>query len=104
MAPQPFEPWPLVQFLNLYTVGRTPWSGEPVARPLPTHRATQTRNKRAQTSMPRMGFEPTNPVFEQVKMVHGLDRAATVTVLLIKLLRYVKFCIKTYRNVPTGSV
>jgi hypothetical protein len=27
------------QFLVLYTVGRTPWTGdEPVARPLPTHR------------------------------------------------------------------
>jgi hypothetical protein len=33
------------QFLNLYTVGRTPWTGDqPVARPLPTHR-TQTENK-----------------------------------------------------------
>jgi hypothetical protein len=36
-----FGPWPLFQFLNLYTVGRTPWTGdEPVARPLPTHRTT----------------------------------------------------------------
>jgi hypothetical protein len=36
-------PWPLFQFLNLYTVGRTPWTGDqPVARPLPTHRTTQT--------------------------------------------------------------
>jgi hypothetical protein len=31
-----------------YTVGRIPWtSDQPVARPLPTHRATQTQNKRA---------------------------------------------------------
>jgi hypothetical protein len=29
-------------FLILYTVGRTPWTGDqPVARPLPTHRTTQ---------------------------------------------------------------
>jgi hypothetical protein len=28
--------------------------------------------------MPRVGFEPTTPVFEQVKNVHTLDRAATV--------------------------
>jgi hypothetical protein len=28
--------------------------------------------------MPRVGFEPTTPVFEQVKTVHALDRAATV--------------------------
>jgi hypothetical protein len=35
-------PWPLFQFLNLCTVGRTLWTGDqPVARPLPTHRKTQ---------------------------------------------------------------
>jgi hypothetical protein len=40
-------PWPLFQFLNQCTVGRTPWTGDqPVARPLPTHRTTQTQNKR----------------------------------------------------------
>jgi hypothetical protein len=30
---------------------------QPLARPLPTHRTTQTQNKRAQTSMPRVGFK-----------------------------------------------
>jgi hypothetical protein len=40
-------------FLILYTVGTTPWTGDqPVTRPLPTHRTTQTQNKRTQTSMP----------------------------------------------------
>jgi hypothetical protein len=36
MALQPFvRPWPLVQFLNLYIAGRTPWKGDqPVAKPL----------------------------------------------------------------------
>jgi hypothetical protein len=29
--------------------------------------------------MPRVGFEPTMPVFEQDKTVHVLDRAAIVT-------------------------
>jgi hypothetical protein len=34
-------------FLILYTVGRTPWTGDQlVARPLPTRRTTQTQNKR----------------------------------------------------------
>jgi hypothetical protein len=28
--------------------------------------------------MPRVGFEPTIPVFEREKTVHALDRAATV--------------------------
>jgi hypothetical protein len=27
--------------------------------------------------MPRIGFEPTIPVFERAKTVHALDRAAT---------------------------
>jgi hypothetical protein len=44
-------PRPLIQLRNLfYTDGRTPWtSDQPVARPLPTHRTTQTQNKRIQT-------------------------------------------------------
>jgi hypothetical protein len=67
----PFGPWPLFQFLNPYTVGRTPWTrDQPVARPLPAHRTTQTQNKRTQTSMSRVGFEPTIPVFESTKTVH----------------------------------
>jgi hypothetical protein len=28
--------------------------------------------------MPRVGFEPMTPMFEQAKTVHGLDREATV--------------------------
>jgi hypothetical protein len=60
-------------FLIFYTVSRTPWTGDqPVARPLPAHRT-------AETSMPRLGFEPTIPVFERAKTGHDLDRAATVT-------------------------
>jgi hypothetical protein len=66
-------------FVILYTVGRTPWTGDqPVARPLPKHRTTQTQNKRTQTTIPRMGFEPTTIEFEQAKTGHTLDRAATV--------------------------
>jgi hypothetical protein len=69
----------LLQFLSAYTVGRTPWTGDqPVARPLPTHRTTQTQNKCTHTSMSRVGFEPRFPVFERLKTVHALDRAATV--------------------------
>jgi hypothetical protein len=79
MALQPFVPWPIFQFLNLYTVGKTPWTGDQrVARPLPTHRTTQTQNKRTQISMPRVSFELTIPVFERAKTVHALDRAATM--------------------------
>jgi hypothetical protein len=36
-------------FLIICTVGMTPWTGDqPVARPLPTHRTTETQNKRTQ--------------------------------------------------------
>jgi hypothetical protein len=80
IALQPFAgPWPLFSFLILYTVGRTPWTeDQPVARPLPIHRTTQTQNKSARTSMPWVGFEPTIPVFEGPKTVHALDSAAAV--------------------------
>jgi hypothetical protein len=47
-------------------LGRPP----PVARPLPTYRTTQTQNKRTQTSMPGVGFEPTIAVFERANTVH----------------------------------
>jgi hypothetical protein len=66
-------------FLILYTVGRTPWTGDqPVSGPLPTHRTTQTQNKLTQTSMHWVEFEPTVPAFERSKTVHALDRATTV--------------------------
>jgi hypothetical protein len=49
-----------------YTVGRNPWTGDqPVARPLPTHRTSQTQSKRTQTCMPWVGFEPTIPALSE---------------------------------------
>jgi hypothetical protein len=51
---------------------------QPVARPLPTHRATQTQKKRRHTTMPRVGFEPRIPEFEKAKIFHALHRAVTV--------------------------
>jgi hypothetical protein len=64
----PCGPWPLSQFLNLYTVSRTPWTGDRlITRLVPTHRTTQTQNKHRQTSKPRVEFEPMIPVFKQVR-------------------------------------
>jgi hypothetical protein len=77
MALQPFVgPWPLFfSFLIFYTVGRTPLTGDQaVPRPLSAQTTTQTQNKRTQTSMPKVGFEPTIPVSEQVKTFHALDQ------------------------------
>jgi hypothetical protein len=56
----PCEPWSLFQFLNPHTDGRTPWTGDQlVARSVPARRTTQTQNERTQTSIPRVGCEPT---------------------------------------------
>jgi hypothetical protein len=69
-------------FLLLYTVGRTTWTGESVAKPLPTHKTTKTQNKRTQKSMNWVGFEPMIPPFERMKTVYALDRAVTVIATL----------------------
>jgi hypothetical protein len=72
--------WSLFQFLNLYTqsvglLGRgiSPSQG----RYLHTEQHKQ-QNKRTQTSMPRVGFEPTNWGFERAKIIQALDRTVTV--------------------------
>jgi hypothetical protein len=65
-------------FVTLYTVGRTHTWDQPVVRPLLTHRTELTQNKCTQTSLPRVGFELTTPMFERAKTVLALDRAATV--------------------------
>jgi hypothetical protein len=71
--------WTLAAFSDS-SVGRTLRAGDqPVARPLPTHRTTQTQKKRTQTSIPSVGLEPTIPAFKRGKTVHALDRVATVT-------------------------
>jgi hypothetical protein len=76
------------QFLDHFTDGRTPWTGDQlVARPLPIHRTTQTQKTARththththQTSMTWVGFEPTIPASERAKTVHALDRSATET-------------------------
>jgi hypothetical protein len=77
---RPLDLGRLFSFLILYTVGRTPRTGDqPIPRPIPRHRTTQTQNRGTKTSMRRVGFEPTTPVFERVKAIHALDRAAAVT-------------------------
>jgi hypothetical protein len=68
LSPWLYSPLDLGRFFSLlilYSVGRTHWTGDqPISRPLPTHRTTQTQNNRTQTSMSRVGFESTNPAFE----------------------------------------
>jgi hypothetical protein len=53
MALQPLWTLANFRFLNVYTFGKTPRTVEqPVARPLPTHRTTQTQSKRTRTHDP----------------------------------------------------
>jgi hypothetical protein len=80
MVLQPFLS--LGRFFNLlilYTVGRTPWTGDqPVARPQPTHRINEPN-----TDIKALGGIRTHdPAFERAKTVHSLDRAATVIAIL----------------------
>jgi hypothetical protein len=79
MALQSLWNLPPSQTQNQYTVGKNPWTGDQlVVWPLPTHGRTQTQDKHTYKSMPRVGFEPTVPLFEWVSTVHALDRQATV--------------------------
>jgi hypothetical protein len=75
MALQPFfEPWPLIQFLDLLHIRWDSLDGESARRKA----ATYTQNKRTQTSIPSVGFEPIITAFERAKTVHVSDIAATV--------------------------
>jgi hypothetical protein len=47
----------------------------PVAKSLPIQ--DNTNKEETQTSMPRVRFKPTIPVFEWAKTCHALDRVAT---------------------------
>jgi hypothetical protein len=95
------RPWPLIQFRNqFFTDGRNPWtSDQPVARPVPKHRTTQTQNKsihianihalgRIRTHDPSVRASEDSSCHrprgycdrlasERAKTVHALDRATT---------------------------
>jgi hypothetical protein len=47
------------------------------------HTELHKHNKRTQTFMPRVRYEPTTPVFERAKTVHALDRAVTVISIVL---------------------
>jgi hypothetical protein len=67
-----------LQFLNLYTNGRTPWTGISPSQGRNRHRTTQTQNKLRLTSMPRVGLESTTPVLQRANTFYSLDHCATV--------------------------
>jgi hypothetical protein len=71
----PYGPWPLFQLLNLMHSRYDSLDG---GSALIKATAYTQNNKRTQTPMPWVGFEPTIPVFERAKTVHALDRTATL--------------------------
>jgi hypothetical protein len=75
MALQPFfGPWPLFQFINLYTGSLD--KGSALRKATAYTQNNTNRINAQQTLMSRMGFEPTIPVFERAKTLHAFDRAA----------------------------
>jgi hypothetical protein len=47
--------------------------------------------------MPRVEIEPTTPVFEREKMIHALDRAATVIDQVLSILLKLLHCLSKLR-------
>jgi hypothetical protein len=71
--------WPLFRFLNLFTQSVGPLGrGMSLSQGRYMHTGQHKHNKRTQTSMPQVEFEPTIPVFERAKTVHVLDHATNV--------------------------
>jgi hypothetical protein len=63
------------RFMIFYIVSTTPRTmNQPAAMTLPAHKSAQTQNKRKQTYIAQVGFEPTIPVFERMTTVHALNR------------------------------
>jgi hypothetical protein len=75
MALQPFVgPWPDFKFLHLFTqsVGLL-GQGISLSQGCYLYTGQHKQNKRRQTSVPQVGFEPTTPVFELAKTVPALE-------------------------------
>jgi hypothetical protein len=66
MALRPFlGPWTLLSFLIVYTVGKAPWTS------ISYLHTGQHEHKITQTSMHRVWFKPTIPVFERWGLARG---------------------------------
>jgi hypothetical protein len=64
MAVRPFVgPWPLLQFVNLFTIDRTQLDGQSARHKASTYTQNNTNTEYNQIFMPRVGFKPTITVF-----------------------------------------
>jgi hypothetical protein len=64
----------------LYKVSRIHLTGDQPCRTVTAYE-NKTQKKRRQTSMPRVGFEPTIPVFERSKTYHASDITSKTLIL-----------------------
>jgi hypothetical protein len=83
--PWRIRPSGLFPFRINLTARRAPWMRD------------REQKKRGHTSMFRVGFEPTIPVFERAKIFHVIDRKATVIVFILNYL--IKLLIITEYNI-----
>jgi hypothetical protein len=93
-----YRPLDLSRFFSfsiLYTVGRNPWTGIRLLQGHYLHTEQHKHRINAKTYMPRVGFEPTTPVLEEVKTVHALDCAITVISP-----SYVCWVLNTWHSMP----
>jgi len=74
---------------------------QPDASPLPTHRTTQHTKSPTHTSMPRVRFKPTIPVFDWPKTVRASDRSAIGTGA-VKLFLLISLDVVLFHNIPRG--
>jgi hypothetical protein len=65
-------PWPIIWFLN-YLQNKFLGLAISPLQGLYLHTGQHKQNKRARTSIPRMGFEPPTRTLERAKSVHALD-------------------------------
>jgi hypothetical protein len=82
-------PWPLFSFL-IFTQSVGPL-GRGISPSQGRYLHTQdskTQNECTQTTMPRVGFEPSVPVFGRAKRVHALDREASVIGFIYSFFNY----------------
>jgi hypothetical protein len=65
--------------MNLWTFGKTPWTGDQPDAKATTYTGQHNTEKRGHTSMLQAGFEPAIPVLERSKAVYAFDRVAIGT-------------------------
>jgi hypothetical protein len=101
MAVQPsVGPWTLYQFLNPIHCRYNSLDGGSAHHKASTYTQEDTNTENIQTSMLRVGFEPTTPLVDWAKPVYSLDQAGTVTGPQCKFAHYKLYMTAWDRTLP----